>query len=52
MNCKDITQKIHGKPKNVAMMAQQGASMFLSSPSNFPPNNPLKKGKSQKIYNN
>ncbi len=44
-----IKRIAHGSKDSVVMMANQGASAFMSGASQFPANNPLKKGKSQKI---
>ena len=42
----NITRKIHGSNSNSVMMANQGASAFMSSPSSF--NNPFASEKQRK----
>ncbi len=44
-----ILQKIHGRSAGSTLMASQGATEFLSGKSNFPADNPLKKGSGKNV---
>lgn len=42
-------QKIHGGYGSKALIAAQGASLFMTAPSGMPANNPLKKGSGKAV---
>lgn len=42
-------KKIHGANTDSMVVAHQGASMFYNAPSQFPKDNPLKKGSSREV---
>jgi len=47
--CIGMVKKIHGANTDSQVLAHQGASLFYNEPSQFPEDNPLKKGTSRAI---
>ena len=49
VNASAFNKKIHGANTDHRIIATQGASKFMNCPSDFPKDNPLKKGSSKNV---